>query len=320
MLTGQRPFEERDALSLVYAHLAKAPPALSSLRPDLPKGVASIVEHCLEKPPEKRYQTAKGLAADLDECLRRLEKNGQIEPFLLAQKDFSPKLAIPETLISREAESQAITAAFERAAKGAVEVLLLRGPSGVGKTALVRSMYRDIAKAGRGLLLSGKHDQLGRVVPYAALAQAFSGLLRDVAASPKAVFDAWRERLDQALGPLARVIADMVPELEWLLGPLPAVPVVPTEMAYNRLKLAWIDFVRAVTDASPPLVLFLDEQAYAAALSFRWKQIDHPHLRRKNPPNWVAVGFLLDAESEQSLLTLTEERIAGMQRKMGAVG
>lgn len=64
----------------------------------------------------------------------------------------------------------------------------------------------------------------------------------------------------------------------------------------------------------------LDEQAYAAALSFRWKQIDHPHLRRKNAPKWVAVGFLLDAESERYLLTLTEERIAGMQRKMGAVG
>jgi len=64
----------------------------------------------------------------------------------------------------------------------------------------------------------------------------------------------------------------------------------------------------------------LDEQAYAAALSFRWKQIDHPHLRRKHPPKWVAVGFLLDAESERYLLTLTEERIAGMQRRMGAVG
>lgn len=60
----------------------------------------------------------------------------------------------------------------------------------------------------------------------------------------------------------------------------------------------------------------LDEQAYAAALSFRWKQIDHPHLRRKQQPRWIAVGFLLDTESERYLLTLTEERIAEMKRKM----
>lgn len=60
----------------------------------------------------------------------------------------------------------------------------------------------------------------------------------------------------------------------------------------------------------------IDEQAYAAALSFRWKQINHPHLRRKKPPKWIAIGFLLDAESESYLLTLTEERVAEMNRKM----
>lgn len=60
----------------------------------------------------------------------------------------------------------------------------------------------------------------------------------------------------------------------------------------------------------------LDEQAYAAAMSLRWKHIDHPHIRRKQPPKWVAFGFLLDTESEPYLLKLTESRIATMQTKM----
>lgn len=62
----------------------------------------------------------------------------------------------------------------------------------------------------------------------------------------------------------------------------------------------------------------LDEQAYAAALSFRWKQINHPHLRRKRQPKWIAVGFLLDAESEKYLLTLTQERIEEMKRRVAS--
>jgi signal transduction histidine kinase/ActR/RegA family two-component response regulator/tRNA A-37 threonylcarbamoyl transferase component Bud32 len=259
VLAGRRPFLETDALGLVHAHLAKAPPALEGLAPEVPSVVSRIVERCLEKHPEQRYQTARGLSADLARCLTLLEERGHIEPFALGQKDFSPTLQIPETLVSRQKESQEITAAVERAAFGAVEVLLLGGPSGVGKTALVRSVYRDIARAGRGLLLSGKHDQLGRTVPYAALAQAMSGLMRNLAASPKPVFEAWRARIDGALGPLSRVIADVVPELEWLVGPLPPLPVVPAEMTYNRIKLAWIELVRAVTDPSPPLVLFLDD-------------------------------------------------------------
>lgn len=262
MLIGQPPFVERDPLAMVYAHLAKAPPAVESLDSGIPNAVTRILGHCLEKVPEKRYQTAKGLARDLQRCLEMLEEQGQIELFPLGQKDFSPKLQISQTLFGREPERQIVAAAFERAAHGSVEFLLLDGPSGVGKTALVRTIYGDIAKAGCGLFLTGKHDQFGRSVPYLALAQAFSSLMRTVAASPKVVFDAWRVRLNQALGPLLRVIADLVPELEWLTGPLPALQTVPTEIAYNRIKLSWIDFVRAVTDASPPLVLFLDDMQW----------------------------------------------------------
>jgi len=262
LLCGHRPFADTDPLALVHAHLAKPVPALDRLMPKVPAVVARIVERCLEKHPEKRYQTAKGLAADLAICLEQFETRGSIADFVLGQKDYSRVLHLPQTLVSREKEVGEIKAAFERAARGAVELLLLGGSSGVGKTALVRSVYEEMAKAGRGLLLSGKHDQLGRSVPYAALAQAFGGFLRDVAASSKSVFDAWRKLFERTLGPLARIIADIVPELEWLLGDIPPLPVVPPEMAYNRLKLSWIEFVRTVADASPPLVLFLDDMQW----------------------------------------------------------
>ncbi len=282
VLTGRRPFLETDPLALVHAHLAKPVPSLEGLVAGLPVVVVRIVERCLEKHPEKRYQTAKGLAADLNECMRQLDERGAIESFVLGTKDFSPALRIPQTLFAREKEAAAITEAFARAADGAVEVLLLGGPSGVGKTALVRSVYQEMAKAGRGLLLSGKHDQLGRSIPYSALAQAFGGLLRDVAASPKHVFDAWKNRIDQVIGIRARVIADLVPELEWLMGKLPPVPVVPTEMTYNRLKLTWIDFVRAVADVSPPLVLFLDDMQWVDAASLELLKTLLTDVAKKN--------------------------------------
>ena len=281
-LSGRRPFIDKDPLALVYAHLAKAPPSIEALVPDIPSTLARILERCLEKQPENRYQTAKGLAVDLERALGEWTQSGQIQPFALGQKDFSPVLRLPQTLVSREKESQEITVAFERASSGGVEMLVLGGPSGGGKTALVRSVYRDIAKAGRGLLLSGKHDQLGRSVPYAALAQAFSGLLNNLAASPKSIFEQWRARIANALGPNARVIADLVPELEWLLGPLAPVPVVPTEMAYNRLKFSWIKFVHAVTEASPPLVLFLDDMQWVDPASLELLKVLLLDVGRKN--------------------------------------
>lgn len=60
----------------------------------------------------------------------------------------------------------------------------------------------------------------------------------------------------------------------------------------------------------------ITEQAYAAALTFRWKQVNQPHLRRKEKPRWITVGFLLDAESEKYLLMLTRERIEDLKRRI----
>ncbi|HRI66137.1 MAG TPA: AAA family ATPase, partial [Polyangium sp.] len=282
LLCGHRPFVETDPLALVHAHLAKPVPELLRLVGNLPPVVVRIVERCLEKHPEKRYQTAHGLAADLNVCLEQLEVLGRIDDFILGQKDYSPVLHLPQTLVSRENEVVEIQGAFERAARGSVELLLLSGPSGVGKTALMRSVYEKIAKAGRGLLLSGKHDQLGRSVPFAALAQAFGGFVRDVAASSKSVFDAWRKRIDSALGPLARMIADVVPELEWLMGEIPALPVVTSEMTYNRVKLAWIEFVRVIADKSPPLVLFLDDLQWVDPASLEMLKVVLTDVARKN--------------------------------------
>ncbi len=305
MLSGRRPFVETDPLALVHAHLAKPVPSLETFQPGIPHVVTRIVERCLAKHPEKRYQTAKGLVADLEECIRQLSEHSRIDVFSLGLKDFSPTLRIPQTLMSREKEAQELHEAFERAAGGGVEVVLLGGPSGVGKTALVRSVYQDIGSAGRGLLLSGKHDQLGRSVPYSALAQAFGGLLRDVAGSPKPVFDAWKDRIEKALGPLSRVIADIVPELEWLMGALPPVPVVPTEMTYNRIKLSWIEFVRAVTDVSPPLVLFLDDMQWADPASLELLKTLLTDVAKKN---LLVIAAYRDNEVETNhpLWTLVE--------------
>ena len=263
VLAGTRPFTERDPLALVHAHLAKEPPALDQVVPEVPKAVAAIVSKLLEKDPDRRYQTAKGVAEDLEEALRRWQERGTIEPFELGGKDFSLKLRLPQVLAGREREVEQLSASFSRATQGDVELVLLGGPSGIGKTALVRTVYREIAKAGRGLLLAGKHDQLARSRPYAAMAQAFGLLMRQWLSSPEAVLKAWQERIESEVGDNARLIADVVPELELVMGQLAPVPPVQGEQVLNRQKLTWLNFVRAVTTPNAPLVLFLDDVQWA---------------------------------------------------------
>ncbi|MDI1447274.1 AAA family ATPase [Polyangium sp. 6x1] len=263
VLSGRRPFTDRDPLSLVHAHLAKTPPPLDEVAPEVPSAVAAIVSKLLAKDPDRRYQTAKGVAEDLEEALRALQERGTVEPFALGKKDFSRKLRLPQVLVGREQDVERVGESFARAARGAAELLLVGGPSGIGKTALVRTVYHDIAKAGRGLLIAGKHDQLARSTPYAAIAQAFGGLMRQWLSSPKSVLETWRARIRDEVGDNARLIADVVPELDLVMGKLPPVPPVEGDQVLNRQKLTWLNFVRAVTTPNPPLVMFLDDMQWA---------------------------------------------------------
>ncbi|WP_441286264.1 AAA family ATPase [Sorangium sp. KYC3313] len=262
-LSGRLPFTERDPLSLVHAHLAKEPPSLDEVAPGVPPGLAAIVSRLLAKNPDRRYQTAKGAAEDLERALRMWRERGAVERFALGDKDFSQRLRLPDVLVGREHERDLLGAAFARAAGGAAELVLIGGPSGIGKTALVRTVYQDIARAGRGHLISGKHDQLARSTPFAAMAQAFGALMQQWLASPKPTLTAWQERIRADVGDNARLIADVVPALDLIMGKLAPVPPVHGEQVLARQRLTWLNFVRAVTTPNAPLVMFLDDMQWA---------------------------------------------------------
>ena len=66
MLTGQLPFRGDHEAALLYSIVHENPRALSSLRPDLPAPVSSIICRVLQKDRALRYQTADELIADLE--------------------------------------------------------------------------------------------------------------------------------------------------------------------------------------------------------------------------------------------------------------
>jgi Tol biopolymer transport system component len=67
MATGRRPFEGKSGPGVLAAIIESTPTPLTDLRPDLPRELERIVKRCLAKLPDRRYQTARDLATDLDE-------------------------------------------------------------------------------------------------------------------------------------------------------------------------------------------------------------------------------------------------------------
>jgi eukaryotic-like serine/threonine-protein kinase len=65
MVTGRRAFVGRTEASIIAAILTSDPPSISSLRPVTPPALRRLVNRCLEKEPETRWQDAADAAEEL---------------------------------------------------------------------------------------------------------------------------------------------------------------------------------------------------------------------------------------------------------------
>ena len=65
MATGRRPFTGASAIELLSAILKDEPPSLDELRPELPESLKRIIERCLAKNPDERYQDGQELHHEL---------------------------------------------------------------------------------------------------------------------------------------------------------------------------------------------------------------------------------------------------------------
>jgi serine/threonine-protein kinase len=65
LLAHRRPFQGGDRQALIEAIATGEPDPLSTLRPETPPELATVVERCLRKRPEDRYESAEGVHAAL---------------------------------------------------------------------------------------------------------------------------------------------------------------------------------------------------------------------------------------------------------------
>lgn len=69
MLTGTVPFDADNSVTVAVKHIQDKIPYASSLAEDIPISIDKIVAKCTEKKPDRRYQTAEELLADLKKSL-----------------------------------------------------------------------------------------------------------------------------------------------------------------------------------------------------------------------------------------------------------
>jgi len=264
LLAGRLPFQTDDPVALVHAHVARRPTPLRLAGRGVPEVLSRIVDKLLEKNPEDRYDSAHAVEADLARCREHLETHGTLTGVDLAvgADRFRGPTPGSSRLVGRKAELDMMGGMFAIVQSTGRAILLLRGPAGVGKTALVEAFAHEVGIAG-GVFVEGRFDQSQRDTPFSALGRALTSWCQMVASLPAGVRGVWRQRLQEALGSDAGALSHVVPDLELAMGSQP----VPSELDAKEQGLRVRHLLGRLLAVAPsrtrPLVLFLDDAQWA---------------------------------------------------------
>lgn len=258
LFSGRLPFTSQNAMTLLHSHIARTPEPLIAIKHGTPAVISAIVMKLLNKSPENRYQSIYGLQVDLDECFKQWQSNDEIQHFSLASSDVSIHFNVSNIIYGRENELATILEVYQRACTEHSALAMVSGYSGVGKSALVHELQKNII-ATDGLFIMGKCDQYNRGQPFLVLIEALQQLLQHLLSESSEKRSQWRNKLQVALGNNAAIITELLPDLILIIGTPPPLTELPPAEAEMRLNMVFIDFVNVLYSKAQPLVIFLDD-------------------------------------------------------------
>ncbi|HST81115.1 MAG TPA: AAA family ATPase [Kineosporiaceae bacterium] len=300
---GRPPFGLGDALTLIHDHLALVPMAPSMVNVAVPEVLSDIIMRLLEKEPDRRYQSAQGLAHDLARLLDSLTVNGDpdegsagVSGFVLGERDFPIRICAPSQLVGRDVEIAQLSAALELAAAGGARGLLVTGAPGVGKSSLIGEL-RSMVTAKSGWFVQGKFDQNRQDESSDAVAQVIQALARLLLAEPEHELAVLRERIRESVGADADLLVTLLPDFAVLLD------IAPTEITGDRQSIvarafrAGLGMLRALASPERPVVMVIDDLQWAGEFPIAFLDAV---LMDETLSGLLLVGAYRDAEVDEA--------------------
>jgi predicted ATPase/signal transduction histidine kinase/predicted Ser/Thr protein kinase len=296
MLTGRLPFVSGDPLELIHSHMAVNPKRPGQIREDIPDILSDIVMKLLSKNADDRYQSANSLQTDLRQCLRNLEAGNAEERFALGTRHAIGRFIMPQKLYGRELELQMLSSALSHIGQGPPQMALIHGEPGVGKSALVKEIQKEITGK-RAVFISGKFDQYQRNIPYYAIQKALTEWVQLILSEREEKLMKWKEIILEAVGDLGQLIVNLIPEIEIIIGLQPKIPTLNGQEAQNRFNYIIGEFISAISLKESPLLIFIDDLQWADSASLdlinRW-------LEDKENHHFFIIGAYRDNEIDST--------------------
>lgn len=209
-IAGHPPFRAEGLTDLLRQQLGSRPPALTTAERAVPRALDEVIARLLRKDPSDRYQSARGVLADLVSIATSLER-GEEPSLVLGLRDPRYVLSEPD-FVGREAQLALLEEEAMRAVHGVGTVFRLEAESGGGKSRLLDELAHRAKQ--RGLVLfrgQGQAQVAGR--PFCVISGVAEDLVTLGRESPELLRAAEYE-----LGHRRDAVLAALPELRQVLG------------------------------------------------------------------------------------------------------
>jgi predicted ATPase/signal transduction histidine kinase/DNA-binding response OmpR family regulator len=265
LLSGVPPFVSEDPLAVIHAHLSVLPQFLTKKCPQIPLKVSRIIHKLLAKSPDERYQGAYGLLSDLVQVKYKIDQGQDLDSVQIGSQDKPHNPVASRKFYGRESEAEILHRVWDISKdQGKVSLVLVSGPSGIGKTTFVNEICAPLAEE-HGFFLSGKFDQSKCNIPFSTIGQTFSSLVRKLLTEPEEQMALWKSQIKEALGPNGALIARVLPQIELLIGPQPELVALSPLEEKIRFENVIVKFLGVFARERSPLILFLDDLQWASS-------------------------------------------------------
>ncbi|AVT80238.1 trifunctional serine/threonine-protein kinase/ATP-binding protein/sensor histidine kinase [Rhodopseudomonas palustris] len=257
-LVGRPPLLAASIADWLHAHVAIDVLPPSHIRGRIPPAIDAVLLKLLAKDPGQRYQTASELQAEIARIAALRGAAGGEDTLLYPSGKLAVRARLADALFGRNAELDSLVRSLDNVRQSCrAEVVLLSGPPGAGKSALVGRLLKRVGQ-GDAISAVGKGDPLRKAIPYAPIVQALRSAMISLVAGDREAREVIRSRLAEVPG-CGRLLTELIPDVTLLSGSSRPLPEVPAHLAQVRTTRIIRETFAALASAQTPLILFLDD-------------------------------------------------------------